>query len=174
MPANVLKGKVAKAATFPLASPFRQQTGLILMQNIQTSSRRQFIGSAIGAAGLTALPTWAKPIGANEDVRVAVIGFNARGQGHISSLLKIKGVRIVALCDVDDKVMAKQVAAFKKQNIEVKQYKDFRECCADKDINAIAIATPNHSHTLIAMTGLANGKHVYVEKPVCHNPGKAA
>jgi len=140
------------------------------MQNIQTSSRRQFIGSAIGAAGLTALPTWAKPIGANEDVRVAVIGFNSRGQGHISSLLKIKGVRIVALCDVDDKVMAKQVAAFKKQNIEVKQYKDFRECCADKDIDAITIATPNHSHTLIAMTGLANGKHVYVEKPVCHNP----
>jgi hypothetical protein len=142
------------------------------MQSIQTSSRRQFIGSTLGAAGLAALPTWAKPIGANEDIRVAVIGFNGRGGGHISSLLAIKGVRIVALCDVDDKVMAKQVAAFKKKNIEVKQYKDFRECCADKDIDAITIATPNHSHTLIAMTGLANGKHVYVEKPVCHNPGE--
>ena len=140
------------------------------MQHIQTSNRRQFLGSALGAAGLAALPTWAKPIGANEDIRVAVIGFNGRGGGHISSLLKIKGVRIVALCDVDKNVMAKQVASFKKQNIEVKQYTDFRECCADKDIDAITIATPNHSHTLIAMTGLANGKHVYVEKPVCHNP----
>ena len=59
------------------------------MQPIQTSSRRQFIGSTLGAAGLAALPTWAKPIGANEDIRVAVIGFNSRGGGHISSLLAI-------------------------------------------------------------------------------------
>ena len=140
------------------------------MQNIQHSSRRQFLGSAIGAAGLVALPSWAKPIGANEDVRIAVIGFNGRGAGHIGSLLKIKGVRIVALCDVDQNVMDKAVAQLKKQNIEVKQYKDFRECCAAKDIDAITIATPNHSHTLIALTGMANGKHVYVEKPVCHNP----
>ncbi len=140
------------------------------MQNIEQSSRRQFLGTAIGAAGLVALPTWAKPIGASDDIRVAVIGFNGRGAGHIGSLLKLKGAKIVALCDVDQKVMDKHVASLKKQNIEVKQYKDFRECCADKDVDAVVIATPNHSHTLIAMTGLANGKHVYVEKPVCHNP----
>ncbi len=140
------------------------------MQNIHPSSRRQFIGSALGAAGLAALPTWASAIGSNEDIRVAVIGFNGRGAGHISSLLGIKGVRIVALCDVDQNVMDKHVASLKKKNIEVKQYKDFRECCADKDIDAITIATPNHSHTLIALTGMAAGKHVYVEKPVCHNP----
>jgi len=71
---------------------------------------------------------------------------------------------------VDKKVMEKTVASLKKKNVEVKQYFDFRECCADKDIDAITIATPNHSHTLIALTGLAAGKHVYVEKPVCHNP----
>jgi predicted dehydrogenase len=140
------------------------------MQHIHTTNRRQFLGSAIGAAGLVALPTWAKPIGANEEVRVAVIGFNGRGKGHISSLNAIKGVRIVALCDVDDKVMAKQVADFAKKNITVKQYKDYRECLADKDIDAVTIATPNHSHTLIALSALAAGKHVYVEKPVCHNP----
>ncbi len=141
------------------------------MQHIPTSNRRQFLGGAIGAASLAALPTWAKPIGANEDVRVAVIGFNSRGQGHISSLLGIKGVRIVALCDADKKVLERTAASLKKKNnLEVKQYEDFRQCCADPDIDAITIATPNHSHVLIAMTGLANGKHVYVEKPVCHNP----
>ena len=140
------------------------------MQHLHTPSRRLFLGSALSAAGLAALPTWAKPIGANDEVRVAVIGFNGRGQGHISSLLAIKGVRIVALCDVDDKVMAKTVASFAKKNIQVKQYKDYRECIADKDIDAVTIATPNHSHTLIALTALAAGKHVYVEKPVCHNP----
>jgi len=62
------------------------------MQHIPTSNRRQFLGGALGAAGLVALPTWAKPIGSNEEVRVAVIGFNGRGGGHISSLLAIKGV----------------------------------------------------------------------------------
>lgn len=126
-------------------------------------------GTIAGAAGLVSMPTWAKSIGANEDVRVAVIGFKSRGSGHISSLLKIKGVRLVALCDVDSAVMEKKVAELAKKDIKVKQYKDFRECCADPEIDAITIATPNHSHALIALTGLANGKHVYVEKPVSHN-----
>lgn len=138
--------------------------------NPNQTNRRTFLrGTVAGAAGIAVLPSFAAPLGANGDVRVAVIGFNGRGAGHIGSLLAIKGVRIVALCDVDDKVMAKQVAAFAKKGMQVKQYKDFRECCADKEIDAITIATPNHSHTLIAMTGIANGKHVYVEKPVSHN-----
>jgi predicted dehydrogenase len=139
------------------------------MQNINTSNRRQFLGTAIGAAGLASLPTWAAPTGANEEIRVAVIGFNGRGQSHIGELLKKKGVRIVALCDVDKNVLDRQVKDFAKKNITVRTYTDFRECCADKEVDAITIATPNHSHTLIAMTGIANGKHVYVEKPVSHN-----
>ena len=138
--------------------------------NTTQTTRRTFVrGTVAGAASLAVLPSYSAPIGANDDVRVAVIGFNARGAGHISSLLGLKGVRIVALCDVDKKVMEKHVAALAKKNITVKQYSDFRECCADKEIDAVTIATPNHSHTLIAMTAIANGKHVYVEKPVCHN-----
>ncbi|MBB5036679.1 Gfo/Idh/MocA family protein [Prosthecobacter dejongeii] len=140
--------------------------------NSANTSRRTFLrGTVAGAAGLATLPTWAKPIGSNGEVRVAVIGFKSRGSGHIGSLLKIPGVRLVALCDVDSEVMAKQVAALGKREtpIKVKQYKDFRECCADPDIDAVTIATPNHSHTLIALTAIANGKHVYVEKPVSHN-----
>ncbi|MEN3942458.1 Gfo/Idh/MocA family oxidoreductase [Prosthecobacter sp. SYSU 5D2] len=138
--------------------------------NLANTSRRTFVrGTIAGAAGLATLPTWAKPLGANGDVRVAVIGFKSRGSGHINSLLKIPGVRLVALCDVDSEVLDKKVAELAKKDIKVKTYKDYRECCADPEIDAITIATPNHSHTLIAMTGIANGKHVYVEKPVCHN-----
>ena len=138
--------------------------------NTTQTTRRTFVrGTVAGAASLAVLPSYSAPIGANDDVRVAVIGFNARGSGHISSLLGNKGVRLVALCDVDNKVMEKHVAALAKKNITVKQYSDYRECCADKEIDAVTIATPNHSHTLIAMTAIANGKHVYVEKPVCHN-----
>jgi predicted dehydrogenase len=133
-------------------------------------TRRTFLkGTLAGAAGLATLPTWARPIGANDDVRVAVIGFKSRGNGHINSLIKIPGVRLVALCDVDSEVLDKKVAELAGKDIKVTAYKDFRECCADPNIDAITIATPNHSHTLIAMTAIANGKHVYVEKPVSHN-----
>ncbi len=151
---------------------------------LPSTSRRQFVGGALSAASLASLPNLARAAGANDEIRVAVIGFNGRGSGHISSLRAIPGVRIVALCDVDQKVLDKGVAQLAKdatikgadgaqivsKGSKVKAYKDYRECCADKDIDAITIATPNHSHTLIAMTGIAAGKHVYVEKPVCHNP----
>jgi len=133
------------------------------------SSRRQFLRSTLATASISALPAWAKPLGANADVRVAVIGFRGRGAGHIKQLLETPGVRVVALCDVDGDVIDKKVAELAKQNIVVKAYRDFRECCADKGVDAVTIATPNHSHALIALTALANGKHVYVEKPVCHN-----
>jgi ornithine cyclodeaminase/alanine dehydrogenase-like protein (mu-crystallin family) len=135
--------------------------------NSPATSRRRFLQTSL--AGAATLPAWAKPLGANGDVRVAVIGFRGRGGGHIKELLAQSGVRLVALCDVDQEVIDKRVAELAKKNIQVKTYRDFRECCADKDIDAVTIATPNHSHTLIALTALQYGKHVYVEKPVSHN-----
>lgn len=131
--------------------------------------RRDVLKSTFFAGTALALPTWSKAAGSNGDIRIAVIGFNGRGAGHIGNLLKIKGVRIVALCDVDSAVVAKQVEVLAKKNITVKTYEDYRKLCEDKDIDAVTIATPNHTHTLIALTALAAGKHVYVEKPVCHN-----
>lgn len=135
--------------------------------NAPATSRRRFLATSL--AGAVTLPAWAAPLGANSDVRVATIGFRGRGRGHIKELLKVPGVRLVALCDVDQEVIDKQVADLAKQNIKVKTYRDFRECCADPDIDAVTIATPNHSHVLIALTALQYGKHVYVEKPVSHN-----
>ncbi|OAI57098.1 hypothetical protein AYO49_02900 [Verrucomicrobiaceae bacterium SCGC AG-212-N21] len=137
------------------------------MHTPATSSRRRFLQTTL--AGAVTLPAWAKPLGANSDVRVAVIGFRGRGGGHIKELLKVPGVRVVALCDVDSAVVARKVEELGKQNILVKTYRDFRECCADPDVDAVTIATPNHSHVLIALTALQHGKHVYVEKPVSHN-----
>ncbi|MGV3658583.1 MAG: Gfo/Idh/MocA family protein [Prosthecobacter sp.] len=131
------------------------------------TSRRRFLQTSL--AGAMSLPAWGAPLGANGDVRVAVIGFRGRGGGHIKELLNIPGVRLVALCDADSAVIDKKVAELAKKDIKVKTYRDFRECCADKDIDAVTIATPNHSHVLIALTALQHGKHVYVEKPVSHN-----
>ncbi len=132
-------------------------------------TRRDVLRSTLYAGTALALPAWARAAGSNGDIRIAVIGFNNRGAGHIKEILGIKGCRIVALCDVDSAVMDKQVANLKKLNIEVKQYTDYRKLVEDKDIDAVTIATPNHTHSLIALTALAAGKHVYVEKPVCHN-----
>lgn len=135
--------------------------------NAPTTSRRRFLATSL--AGAVSLPAWAAPLGANGDVRVATIGFRGRGGGHINELLKIPGVRLVALCDADQAVIDKKVADLDKKGVKVKTYRDFRECCADKDVDAVTIATPNHSHVLIALTALQHGKHVYVEKPVSHN-----
>jgi hypothetical protein len=114
--------------------------------NTPATSRRRFLQTSL--AGAVSLPAWAAPLGANSDVRVAVIGFRGRGGGHINELLKVPGVRLVAICDVDSAVVDKKVADLDKKGVKVKTYRDFRECCADKDVDAVTIATPNHSHVL--------------------------
>ncbi|OAI56694.1 hypothetical protein AYO49_03785 [Verrucomicrobiaceae bacterium SCGC AG-212-N21] len=131
--------------------------------------RRDVLRSSLYAGAALAMPTWSKAAGANGDIRVAVIGFNGRGQGHIKSLQDIPGVRLVALCDVDSNVLTKGVEAQAKKNNTVTAYTDYRKLVLDPEVDAVTIATPNHTHTLIAMTAIAAGKHVYVEKPVCHN-----
>ena len=132
-------------------------------------SRRHFLRSAAAGAAALAAPTYLRAQGANDDVRVAVIGINGRGAGHIDQYLKAKGCRLVALCDCDSKVLAKGLESLKKRNIEAKGYVDFRKLLEDKDVDAISIATPNHLHSLIAIRGVQAGKHVFVEKPVSHN-----
>lgn len=131
--------------------------------------RRDVLRSSLYAGAALALPARTKAAGANGDIRVAVIGFNGRGSGHIGSLQKIPGVRLVALCDVDSNVLQKGVEAQAKKNNTVTAYTDYRKLMLDPEVDAVTIATPNHTHTLIAMAAIAAGKHVYVEKPICHN-----
>jgi predicted dehydrogenase len=130
-------------------------------------NRRTFIkNSALAAAvaGLSA-QTYAQSAGANGDLRVAVVGFRSRGNEHIKELKKIKGVRIVALCDVDSNVVAKGL----KENPGAKGYTDMRKMLEDKDIDAVSIASPNHLHAIQGIWSLQAGKHLYIEKPLSHN-----
>jgi predicted dehydrogenase len=132
-------------------------------------ARRTFLKtSALAAAGV-ALPvrSWARVLGANADVRVAVIGLNGRGQNHVATLARIPGVRVVALCDVDTAVLDRAKAAAKLPG--VKTYVDVRELLADPDVDAVTVATPNHWHSLAAIWAMQAGKDVYLEKPVSHN-----
>ena len=135
------------------------------------SSRRTFLKSSLMTAAACSVPrwTWAKPEGANDDIRIAVIGFNGRGASHISGFRALPGVRIVALCDVDKNVLDRAAKDFEKRNQKVETYTDVRKLLENKDIDAISTATPNHWHSLITVWGCQAGKDVYVEKPVSHN-----
>jgi predicted dehydrogenase len=132
-------------------------------------SRRTFLKTSALAAAGAALPvnSWAKALGANADIRVAVIGLNGRGRNHLNSLAKIAGVRVVALCDADTAVLDRVKPTVNGGN--VKTYQDIRALLADKDVDAVTIATPNHWHSLAAIWALQAGKDVYLEKPVSHN-----
>ncbi len=132
-------------------------------------NRRHFLSTSAFAGTFSLLSPLARAQGANGDARVAIIGFNSRGKALLDQVLKAKGARVVALCDVDSAVLDKTAADLDKKGIKVTKYDDFRKCCESKEIDAVVIATPNHTHALIASTAAANGKHVYVEKPVSHN-----
>src|SRR5712671_4800495 len=133
--------------------------------------RRSFLKSTLAASAAFSLPArmHAAVEGANGDIRIAVIGFNGRGQDHIKGYLGSKGVRIVALCDVDRTVLEKGVAQLKGKNLEVATFTDIRKLLESKEVDAVSIATPNHWHSLAAIWACQAGKDVYVEKPGAHN-----
>jgi len=138
-------------------------------------TRRDFIKGSLGTvAGVgigSRLTTtaWSQVLGANDDIRVAVVGFHKKGSGHIKKFREIPGVRVVALCDVDRDVLDSEVKKFTDDNEKVDAYTDVRKLLDDKNIDAIVTATPNHWHSLLTIWACQAGKDVYVEKPVSHN-----
>jgi predicted dehydrogenase len=132
-----------------------------------TFTRRNFLKTtALGAAAFSVdALSWSRAAGANGDIRVAQIGFRSQGAGHIKTLRKLKGVRLVALCDVDHHVldnMAREIGG------GIQTYTDIRKLLENKDVDAVSIAVPNHWHALATVWACQAGKDVYVEKPACH------
>ena len=147
------------------------------MANEARLSRRSFLqGGVAGAAGLAAargVTFIARPdrvFGANDRVRVAICGVRGRGVDHIRNFAQLKNVEIAAVCDIDEDIMRKRVAAMEEKGIpKPATYVDVRKLLEDKSIDAISIATPNHWHTLMGIWACQAGKDVYVEKPCSHN-----
>jgi predicted dehydrogenase len=134
-------------------------------------NRRSFLkSSALGlaAAAFTAR-SWAQVAGANNEVRVAVIGLNGRGKNHLTSLAKVPGVRLVGICDVDILVLERTASELAKQGLTPEKFTDIRQLLAMDGLDAVTIATPNHWHSLAGIWAMQAGKDVYVEKPVSHN-----
>ena len=138
-------------------------------------SRREFLSTAATATTAAALaPTaksYARIVGANDRVNFAVIGLNSRAYAHLSALkANSKDAQITHVCDVESTIMQKFVDRTQKDlGYTPAAEKDFRKILASNDVDAIPIATPDHWHAPMAIAGVQAGKHVYVEKPVCHN-----
>ena len=136
-------------------------------------TRREFLKSTLLTSASFALlhtrgAEASNPVGANGDIRIGVIGFGGRGKDHIKGYKELKGVRLVALCDVDQDILDKQAKQCNDAGEQVQTYTDIRKLLENKDIDAVSIATPNHWHSLGALWAVQAGKDVYVEKPVSH------
>jgi predicted dehydrogenase len=107
--------------------------------------------------------------GANDRIRVAVIGTHCMGQSHIAAYSQIPNVEVAALCDVDQNLFPEIIQKHFKGKPPPRTYVDLRRLFDDKSIDAVSVVTPNHWHTLAAIWAIQAGKHVSVEKPCCHN-----
>jgi predicted dehydrogenase len=142
-------------------------------------TRRDFLsGTALAAASAalgpaaraTASPLPARRAGANEKLRMAVIGVRGRGDAHLGAWLKAPDVEVAAVCDIDDNAIAGCMDKIQKATgKKVAAFKDMRKLFEDKSIDAVSVATCNHTHTLAGYWAVQAGKHAYVEKPMSHN-----
>jgi predicted dehydrogenase len=130
-------------------------------------TRRDFMKSTIIAGA--ALP-FSRVRGANDRIRVGVVGLGGRGVGaHIPSFENQKDVTVVAVSDPDLERMAAAAKTIQsKFNHGVEQYVDMREMLDRNDIDVIGNATQNYWHGLSTIWACQAGKHVYVEKPLSH------
>ena len=137
-------------------------------------NRRHFLGTTAAAASGVALfnilpsrlANGAEAPTPNEKINVAGIGIGGRGADVINEVAGL-GHNMVALCDVDEKYAARQYAKYPN----AKQFVDYRVMLdkMGKEIDAVIIGTPDHTHAVIAMEAMKRGKHVYCEKPLAHS-----
>ncbi len=130
-------------------------------------NRRYFLMSTAAAtSGLRASALQS----ANDTVRVACVGVKGQGRAHIETYGRMRNVEIAALCDIDENILNERLQLAEKiTKKRPASYVDIRKLLEDKSIDAVSIATPNHSHTLQAIWSMQAGKDVYVEKPCSYN-----
>ena len=114
-------------------------------------TRRNFIKSSLIAVGNAALAprAWSQVRGANDDIRIGIIGVRKKGKEHIQDFRKLSGVRVVAICDADTQWLDIEVAKFKERNIIVDIYTDYRKLLENKNIDAVVLCVPDHWHAQI-------------------------
>ena len=139
-------------------------------------TRRRFLTQSALAAGSVALISGtrssARVMGANDRLRVALVGLRGRGKSHMGGWLAQPNTEIAYLVDPDQEVLessAKTLAGKTKGKSNCRAVSDVRRMLEDPTVDAVSIATPNHWHSLITIWAAQAGKHVYVEKPMSHD-----
>lgn len=142
------------------------------------NARRKFLqqSSLLAAGGLllpafesSAFSIFKRNISPSDQVNIGAIGIKGMGWANVMAALKIPGVNLVAVCDVDRPVIDQRLSELSKKNIDIsniKKYGDYRKLLEQKDIDAVIIGTPDHWHALMMIHACEAGKDVYVEKPV--------
>ena len=148
------------------------------------SSRRNFLHNSAAIAGgsllvsaldNTAFAIFKNRIAPGDQINVGAIGIKGMGWANLTTMIKIPGVNLVALCDVDKSVLDQRMGELAKINIDaskVKTYNDYRQLLDQKDIDAVIIGTPDHWHALMMMHACEAGKDIYCEKPVGNSIGE--
>jgi hypothetical protein len=135
----------------------------------QHVNRRTFLTrTAAFGAGVTVLKSGILKAGnsPNGKLNIAVIGVGGRGAGNLNA---IKGENIVAICDVNEKTLAKAAEGFP----QAKTYVDWRKCLDQKDIDAVVCSTTDHTHAFICVWAMNRGQHVFCEKPLANSVHEA-
>ncbi len=129
-------------------------------------------GAGLLLPSLTSFRKASQKIGANDTLVIGAIGINGMGWSDTKALLNIPGVKLAAICDVDQNVLEKREAEMKAQGVRVKTFTDYRKLLEDKEIDAVVIGSPDHWHALMMIHACQAGKHVYVEKPIGNSVGE--
>ena len=138
-----------------------------------SSTRRMFLqttaGLGLSAAAFRALGGTPP----SERIRVGFIGLGGQGFGRLREFMKHPDVAAAAVCDLDEKHLARAVEEVEKtQGQKPESFKDFRKLLDVKDLDAVMIATPDHWHALPSVQAFQAGKDVFVEKPLCYSVGE--
>ncbi len=148
------------------------------------ASRRSFLRQAGFAAGGTlfagniaaeTISGFSRKVSAGDKINIGAIGINGMGFADLTAALKVPGVNVIMLCDIDKNVLDKRMADLAAMKVDTKKIKttgDYRQVLDNKDVDAVIIGTPDHWHALIMMEACAAGKDVYVEKPVGNSIGE--
>ena len=114
-------------------------------------------------------------IAPSDQLNIGAVGIKGMGWANVTAALKVPGVNLVAICDVDQSVIDQRLLDLAKLNVDaskVKVYHNYKALLDQKDIDAVIIGTPDHWHALIMTDACAAGKDVYVEKPVGNSIGE--
>jgi predicted dehydrogenase len=147
---------------------------------MKNDSRRGFIKKSVaGTVGLTLgsnlfgldAKSYSSVLGSGKLIKVAIVGANGRGSSMAGTFAKQPDTEVKYICDVDEKALQKGIMSVQKvTGKEPTAIKDFRKVLDDKELDAVYIATPDHWHAPAAILCCKALKHVYVEKPLSHNP----